>query len=325
MAIQLQKYLKVLLFSYAAVTSLFTANILLNRVAVSHSGSWRDLPSWINYSRFHERQNASLPLTTTSVEHGHALPDSLFIQKAFGKTMQPTRITPYYYRASRAPDADDITITTQITSDRFEVFAKLVDSYQGPISVAVHVPDSPERRDWTLAELGAMYSSHPLMSRWVDVHLVVDSFERQFNMGRNIGRFFARTDYVFMLDVDFTVCTDLRRRIRSDPKLMDMLRAGETAFVIPAFEYTDHKKGLDAASFPSQKEELISLVKQGEISMFHAGWELGHGNTDYERWYKTRSGEVYPAKTYQHSYEPYVIMKKQGVPWRVLSHPYGVY
>ncbi|KIO33989.1 glycosyltransferase family 49 protein [Tulasnella calospora MUT 4182] len=319
MTIQLQKSLKATLLLYAAATSLFTTNVLLDRLAVSRSGNWVTVTSWIHRSGFYERQNASLFLTTTSqsnsVVHGHALPDLLFLQKAFGKTMQPTSITPYYYRASQTPDADDITITTQITSDRFGVFAKLVDSYQGPISVTVHVTDSPERRDWTLAELGALYSSHPLMSRWVDVHLIIDNFERQFNMWRNVGRLFARTDYVFMLDVDFIVCRDLRQRLHNDTKLMDILRKGETALVLPAFEYIDQKNGLDAGLFPSRKEDLLSLVDQGETSMFHSGWELGHGNTDYPRWYKTRAGEHYPAKTYQHSYEPYFIMKKQGIPW----------
>ncbi|KAG9011445.1 hypothetical protein FRB90_007258 [Tulasnella sp. 427] len=247
--------------------------------------------------------------------HDHALLDSLFLQKTFGKTMQPTTITPYYYRASHKPDPDDITITTQITNDRFEVFAKLVDSYQGPVSVTVHVTDNPERRDWTLAELGALYTSHPLMSRWVDVHLVVDNFERQFNMWRNVGRFLARTDYVFMLDVDFIVCTDLRRRVRGDPKVMEMLRKGDTALVVPAFEYVDQQRGVDARLFPAQKKDLLSLVDEGAVTMFHAGWELGHGNTDYARWYKAKPGKAYQAKSYQHSYEPYVIMKKQGTPW----------
>jgi Glycosyl-transferase for dystroglycan len=92
------------------------------------------------------------------------------------------------------------------------------------------------------------------MSTNVDVHLVIDFFDRQFNTWRNVARLFARTEFVMMLDVDFYICTDFRKAIRSSAPVMEKLREGNSAFVIPAFEYTKHSDGLDRKMFPRDKE-----------------------------------------------------------------------
>lgn len=92
------------------------------------------------------------------------------------------------------------------------------------------------------------------MATYVDVHLVIDSFDRQFNTWRNIARLFARTDYVIMLDVDFYICTDFRSAIRKSKVLMDKLREGLAAFVIPAFEYVKYSEGTDPTVFPKDKQ-----------------------------------------------------------------------
>lgn len=92
------------------------------------------------------------------------------------------------------------------------------------------------------------------MIHYVDVHLVVDSFDRQFNTWRNIARFFARTDYVMMLDIDFSLCTNFRKAIRESKEVMDKLREGLSAFVVPVFEYAKHKDGFDENNFPRDKQ-----------------------------------------------------------------------
>jgi Glycosyl-transferase for dystroglycan len=124
--------------------------------------------------------------------------------------------------------------------------------------VAIHISNTPkEQRDAVLRELHDLYISAPGMSTWVDVHLILDDFDRQFNMWRNVARFFARTEFVIMLDVDFAVCTDFRRRVLRSPAIMDKLRHGDTALVIPAFEFVDQQDGRDADTFPTTKEVRV--------------------------------------------------------------------
>lgn len=92
------------------------------------------------------------------------------------------------------------------------------------------------------------------MSRFVDVHLVIDAFDRQFNTWRNIARLFARTEFVMMLDVDFAVCTDFRDAVRRSPEVMRQLREGSLALVVPAFEYLNPADGTDQSTFPRDKK-----------------------------------------------------------------------
>lgn len=53
------------------------------------------------------------------------------LSKAFASSMRPSNVLPYFYRASGSFDKDDITITTLVTSNRFEVLARLVKKYKG--------------------------------------------------------------------------------------------------------------------------------------------------------------------------------------------------
>lgn len=247
----------------------------------------------------------------------HGLIDSMsedfFLSKAFSESMQPSKVIPYYLRAETDFDPNDITITTLVTSNRFAVFDRLVSHYQGPVSVTIHVTNNPQTRAKLLEELHTMYTSNPYMKKYVDVHLVVDTFDRQFNMWRNVARFFARTDYVMMLDVDFHLCTNFRKHILESPVLMEQLSTGKGAVVIPAFEYIAQEDGIDAKTFPVHKDGLVNEVKAGKLDMFHRGWQPGHGSTNYTRFYA--AAEPYKITSYSYSYEPYVVFKKEGSPW----------
>lgn len=85
------------------------------------------------------------------------------------------------------------------------------------------------------------------------------------------------------------------------------------AVLLPAFEYVDQQDGIDSATFPKNKDSVYRLVQEKKLTIFHDFFLKGHNATDYERWYKTDS--VYKVTAYQHSYEPYVILKKEGTPW----------
>ncbi|KAJ7647643.1 glycosyl-transferase for dystroglycan-domain-containing protein [Roridomyces roridus] len=248
-------------------------------------------------------------------ENPISMPEDLFLSKLFATSMRPSKIVPFFYRATGSFDQEDITITTLVTSSRFQVLARLVERYPGPISVTVHVKNTTNEVRELLDTLHMLYLSSPKMASNVDVHLVIDAFDRQFNTWRNIARFFARTDFVMMLDIDFSPCTDFRTAIRNSKEVMDKLRTGTAALVVPAFEYPVYADGTDESKFPRSKAALVSLVRAGKIGVFHASWVPGHSSTDYERYYGAAPGEVYKVTTYQSAYEPYVIFKKDGPPW----------
>jgi hypothetical protein len=300
---------------------------------------------------------------------GLSLSSELFLSKAFDTALKPTKIVPYYYRAMHEHEHDDVTVTTIVTSNRFDALRRLVEQYEGkifstlafdsypelelafnpyflgPISVTVHITSTNiTRRTSLLASLHDIYTSSPFFPRWVDVHLVTDTHDRQFNMWRNVARLYARTGWVMMLDVDFAVCTNVRERFinalaPSSPGKMGevgvLAKSGRAAFVIPAFEYVVQEEGMDWRTFPRDKtvsvcsfhvslnelnsmpelQSLTELVNAGRIAMFHRSWAPGHNSTSYEHYYAAQPGEIYKVTTYQKSYEPYVIMRRDGPPW----------
>jgi glycosyltransferase-like protein LARGE len=164
-----------------------------------------------------------------------------------------------------------------------------------------------------MKELDGLFDTNPDVRQYVDVHLIIDPFDRQFNLWRNVAKLYARTDYIMMLDVDFYLCTDFRHRVLSNPSVLAKLDAGRTALVVPAFEYLLQDDGLDASTFPTHKTDLIQQVQQDRIDMFHKSWLNGHGSTNYSHWYA--SSDLYKVTDYNFSYEPYVIFKKDGAPW----------
>ena len=124
-----------------------------------------------------------------------------------------------------------------------------------------HINNVTENIPQILESLHHLYTTTANMAAYVDVHLVLDTFERQFNTWRNIARLFARTEYVMMLDVDFYLCTPrfreaLRRTIMSTSasEVRNMFTSGMAAFVIPAFEYVEYEEGRDYRVFPQSKK-----------------------------------------------------------------------
>ncbi|CAO3593351.1 unnamed protein product [Absidia cylindrospora] len=246
------------------------------------------------------------------------MPEDFMLSKVFSDAMGPSKVIPYYFKATQNDNDDDsfdpeqVTISTLVTHNRFKVLGRLASHYKGPVSAAIHVNDD-ESKQAILTDLHKLYDQNPDMRRYVDIHLIVDKFDRQFNMWRNVAKFFARSEYIIMLDVDFYLCTDFRRSLNKNPELMNVLRSGRGAVVVPAFEYIKDVDGEDWRLFPQTKADLMTIVDKDKIDMFHRSWKRGHGSTNYTKWYA--ASEPYKVTDYNYSYEPYVIFKKEGTPW----------
>lgn len=110
----------------------------------------------------------------------------------------------------------------------------------------------------SLLSLHSLVRSSPALAARADIHLVLSPFPRAFNTWRNIARFFARTSYVVLLDVDFAMCTDwrdsVRKMLRSDGQMAKRMQEGRAALVLPAFEYVKSRDGRDQSQFPRNKQ-----------------------------------------------------------------------
>ncbi|KAG1883979.1 glycosyltransferase family 49 protein [Suillus subluteus] len=142
--------------------------------------------------------------------------------------MHPPQVVPYYHRASRTFEQNDITVTTLVTFNPFKVCSGL--TIVCPISVT-HTPLLDALRDLCV--------STPAMSTYVDIHLVFTLFDRQLNTWRNTAHLFSCTKFAMMLDVDFIICTNFRSATRAslEVKIGRILKEEHAAIVVPAFEY----------------------------------------------------------------------------------------
>ena len=91
---------------------------------------------WATISQIEPAQHGHLLQGASSAEPDWSLgwfemSTSLFLSKAFAGSMHPMKIFPYFYKASETFDEDDITITTLVTPNRFEVLRKLALRYEG--------------------------------------------------------------------------------------------------------------------------------------------------------------------------------------------------
>ncbi|ORX46057.1 hypothetical protein DM01DRAFT_1339694 [Hesseltinella vesiculosa] len=241
----------------------------------------------------------------------HQMDLAVVQEKAFSASVGQHTIEPYYHKASQTPQDSDITITTTITKSRIDTLARLAARYQGPISATLHI-SSDESSLATLSALADAIDQSPAMQAHVDLHLVRDKMERQMNLWRNVARYYARSKYVMMLDVDFYLCTDFRQHLLGNAEALAKLEAGH-ALVVPAFEFTSQPDGLDYRTFPTDKSQLQALYQEKKIDMFHAFWRPGHDASDYAAWFL--ADDVYGVTQYQHSYEPYVIYQRDGHSW----------
>ncbi|ORZ06456.1 glycosyl-transferase for dystroglycan-domain-containing protein [Absidia repens] len=326
------KLIQCLVIAYAVVSVIYTAKYFYSHATTPsspmHNKMTRSDESTLAQAQVLQQQQQPLDENDDDNHsaqvtwHGSqtTMQEPLIMSKLFSDAMQPSHLQPYYYKARHTHDdqhSDDITMATLVTKDRFPVLSRLASNYRGPISAAIHVNDDDDKEQ-TLKDLAYVYDTNPDMQQYVDIHLVVDTFDRQFNLWRNVAKLFARTRYVMMLDVDFHVCTNLQSLRMDKPRLASYMRNDQTgqqrALVVPAFEYVAQADGLDYKTFPTTKEQLLEEVQQGKIDMFHKSWLKGHGATDYQRWYASNTSYVV-TDAYDFSYEPYIIYNKQGTPW----------
>ena len=154
----------------------------------------------------------------------------------------------------------------------------------------------------------------------------LDPEEYPINALRNRAIKIAKTELVFMLDVDFVASADLGLDPPGyrDPLVYNQmldLTAEKKALVLPAFEIIKRKQDLVLGQnfarnmAVSGKSTMRENYLSGKIDAFNgedAPW--GHGPTNTAKWINIDSSITYRA-FYEPKYEPFLVLNKKVLPW----------
>lgn len=217
-----------------------------------------------------------------------------------------------------------LTLVTHCSLDRLPRLEEQVLAYgNAPISVALLVPffapPSTEKEE-VINRIRRFHKD--LVAK--GAHRVAISLlfanppsEREYdnlypsNALRNLALDVAKTEMVFLVDVDSVPSRDLALfSASSDYDNYRKLCMGGAVLVVASFEVQcEHNVAVD---MPKTQEELYRLYRQQRVEGFQTStFPAGHGPTNFSRWF----GEKVPyIVQYENMFEPYIIAWKEGIP-----------
>ena len=224
-----------------------------------------------------------------------------------------------------SPPAAPITLVTQCSVERLPQLVAQLTSWRGPASVALYIEHEEGSEEAKAVEAHALKLLHELPSNVSHELILSLGYPPESTSGnatgaealkplypinflRNLALRCARTDLVFLVDVDFVPSAGLLRDLARDEATLDALWRTRTALVIPAFEVAPEHR------LPKQQAALSALASCSPpaASPFHvAHFPAGHGPTDFSRWFA--SSAPY-AVAYEDNFEPYVVASRSWLP-----------
>ncbi|KAI1317850.1 hypothetical protein EDD11_007652 [Mortierella claussenii] len=323
---------RTILLAYVGFCALFT---------LRHMFSYHSQPTPVVYKHFdlERTYDADQPYSVVSNLTSNALLSKMF---TFSTPDITDNIHPFFVRSTSTPEPDDITLATFIPQDELSELATLVEHYSGPISAVLHIeyPSDVPGASNPIKRLHAMRASNPKVRQQVDIHLIIAPpthrrapILQQTNLHRNIARFFARSDFVLLLDADGSLpATDIAKSFADYPQWMDKLRSGNV-FVVPGFnvstgetldaqeEQDDQSNSagpvpaLTAADLPLEKNALLEFIRKGQVVPSEKTWKKTIRNVDFNGWAAQSQSHLSAIQNYDPSFSPSVVIRRDKMLW----------
>ena len=259
----------------------------------------------------------------------------------------PQLVSVQTWRSKKKRPRESITLMTQLSDDRLGMLENQCHTWNDPLVAIVYIPmfnrkvmDDPiipTYPNTTLEDvIRGVDAFHYFMEKTASCVLTIelvgqfldplDPEEYPINALRNRAIKLAKTDVIFMLDVDFVASAGLGMEAPGyrDPVVYNQLielTLQKKALVLPAFEITNRKQDLfmgqnfarnmAVAGKAAMRDNYIS----GLVDAFNgqdAPW--GHGPTNTSKWIMLTSPVTYRAY-YQPKYEPFLVLNKDVIPW----------
>ncbi|KAF9543324.1 hypothetical protein EC957_000986 [Mortierella hygrophila] len=256
--------------------------------------------------------------------------EDYMLSKAFNGAMHPTRVIPFYFKASFRDEDDDEDLHVD---DHHGAQGSGSDPYteSGAGAGAGAGPQEPVPLDRSLVTITTLITPNryevflKLVKQYrgpISVATHIRKGPEQDAMFHELHSFFKDNSilrkYVdlhvivdgvdFQLNMwrnvarmfartDYFMMLDVDFHIPSSLKKnlhydprIKQLLASGVALVVPAFEYKVDQDPKDSKYFPETKSDLLPLLEKGHIHVFHDSFPPGHGATDTPRWIKMSQG-----------------------------------
>lgn len=319
---------RAIFIAYVAFCTLFT---------LKHIFSYHSQPKPVVYKHYDLQRTYDADESYSVVAN---LSSTVILSKMF--TFHTPAVTdniqPFYIRSTSTPRPDDITLATFVPQDELSELASLAERYPGPISAVLHIdqPSDAPGASNPINRLMAMRASNPKVREQVDIHLMITPpghrqapIQQQTNLHRNLARFFARSDFVLLLDSDGSLpVTNVAKSFVDHPQWMEKLRTGNV-FVLPGFNVSTTTTAttqdddtlanpgmvadLGVANLPTDKEQLLRYIRGGQVSLSEKTWKKTIRNVDFNAWAgQTRLSAI---QNYDPSFSPSVVIRKDKMLW----------
>lgn len=249
------------------------------------------------------------------------------------------RMEPFFIAAERAADVNQVTAGLFFHERTIDDIVSISQRWDGPISAVLHLQDPSPNFQSTLAKLAALREANQHIRQNVDVHLIISpphtkkaptskaGLPKMSNFHQNTVRFFARTNYIALLDSQTFPSFNLHATIKKNWKhLLDQ----DDVLVIPTFLFTDNGKPPTQDTWPDSKESMIKSVESGEMALWDKAWEWNKGPSCWDLWRRARNSaipaggkeiaqtggqQVYKVDEYELHFTGNVVFKRDSQPW----------
>ncbi|KAI8344646.1 glycosyl-transferase for dystroglycan-domain-containing protein [Chlamydoabsidia padenii] len=201
-----------------------------------------------------------------------------------------------------------VTLISQFSVNRLDVFTKVMDAWPGPISIAIYLTEHDDIK--TIKMYFADPANVELYQR-VSMTIIKpsstdpDRLRYPINHLRNLAIMASSTPFVFVMDADFVPSITLYNTTQSI-----LPSAAATALIVPCFAIHEEH---DTLPLPTSMEEVKKLVDQGIAYVTDPG--AGHGPTlgkERALGSSSSSDTISYEVCYESQWEPYYIVPRNA-------------
>lgn len=231
---------------------------------------------------------------------------------------------------------DTVEIVTQLSLDRISRLEAICQVWDGPVTAAILDEDRTingiksgnkekssfkilQSLECSLCKRDGFHSLRTLLVKWTSA---AEDRSYPINSLRNIALRNARSDFVFLLDVDCIPSSDLYQSlvgtIERKRSIRNICLHYLGAIVVPCFEPVDQSLFDPRCHLSSQEVRKQSLLSTPTYRQFALQeFERGHGATNYQKWLshtESQSFQQYYQIEFQEGFEPFLVVSRALTP-----------